>query len=118
GGGIRNDGELYLIASTVADNEAVRGGGVYSTSSIELLDEAVVGGNVAASSGGGVYFAEGTGAPRLVLVGGSTVRGNVAGLDGGGVFSEGELALELCPSRLVEENRAEGGTGGGIHAPD
>lgn len=120
GGGVRNEGELILVASVVDDNEAEQGGGVYDLGEVVLRDGSVVGGavgNRATGRGGGVYVADGPGAERLVLTGGSAVRGNVAGAEGGGVYAEVELELGLCRTCAVEGNAAGAGVGGGIYAP-
>ena len=119
GGGAWNEGELVLLASVVDDNEAELGGGVYSLGTVELRDGSVVGGeagNRASDRGGGVYVADGEEGERLVLAGGSAVRGNRSGT-GGGVYAEAGLELGLCPTCAIEGNVADGGAGGGIHAP-
>ncbi len=119
GGGVWNEGDLVLLASVVDDNEATLGGGVYSLGTVELRDGSVVGGetgNRASDRGGGVYIADGDAGERLVLGGGSAVRGNHAGT-GGGVYAEVGFELGLCPTCAIEGNVADGGAGGGVHAP-
>src|SRR5690606_30086433 len=116
GGGVTNRGRLTLVRTRVVGNVGGQGGGVYVRGEVEVRDASVVGGavgNRATGRGGGVYVADGRGAERLVLTGGSAVRGNMAGAEGGGVYAEVELELGLCRTCAVEGNAAGAGVGGG-----
>ncbi|HZX00547.1 MAG TPA: hypothetical protein VFF10_10830, partial [Trueperaceae bacterium] len=120
GGGVRNTGELILIGSVVDDNQAAFGGGIHSAGSVDLLASSVVGGevgNAASAQGGGIYVADTPETNRVDMQGGSAVRGNVSSGDGGGMYAAVPFSLGLCTTCAIEQNVADGGVGGGIHAP-
>jgi hypothetical protein len=94
GGGIRYEGggvlELQNVA--VANNRAVRGGGIFASGDVETAT-LVIGSNV-------------------------TISGNVATADGGGVFVDGMSMEMLAPNSIIAFNEALGagrkGYGGGL----
>ena len=113
GGGIYNQGNLYLIDVVVTGgNDANSGGGIYNDGgTIEMRDSTVSGNN--AVFGGGIYNQHGT-----LDVKNSTVNGNTATHvggemgDGGGIFNTGgTLILE---NSTISGNTAQG-AGGGIY---
>lgn len=61
GGGIRNDGTLTLINSTVAENTAVQGGGIYNSAdgTVSLIN-CTVADNKVSNLGGGIFNAGNT----------------------------------------------------------
>lgn len=80
GGGIWNEGELVITGSSVADNRAIDGGGIWSgPGSATSLENATVAENTASDEGGGLWL----GAPAEIAA--TTVGGNDAAT-GGGVF--------------------------------
>ncbi len=106
GGGVYNAGTLKLKdASSIADNGAELGGGVYNwyDSTLKLTDASSIHHNNAASDGGGAW-----GQPAY-LYGSSSIRGNTAGRDGGGAWS---VAI-LHGSSSIRGNTA-GRDGGGV----
>lgn len=83
GGGILNQGSLFLLSAVLSGNEAIgHGGALASTmgSSTVTLRTTIMN-NVSGGSGGGIYAANG--AITLQI---STVSSNTAGGDGGGIF--------------------------------
>lgn len=88
GGGINNSGDLRLVSSTVASNEATFGGGIFNFNGVVLLVSSVVASNEAGQHGGGIYNHSGT----VTLEGTSNVTDNDAGVGGigtgGGIFNE------------------------------
>ncbi len=54
GGGIRNDGELYIKNCDVTGNTAYCGGGIYTCASL-TINEALISDNIATAKGGGIY---------------------------------------------------------------
>lgn len=141
GGGILVEpgGAAELHASTVRQNQADDGGGIYNNEGhVELLDGSVVGGpgpddaNFAPGEGGGL-FTVGAQPPGTLIVDGSSVQGNVALEDGGGIYNGGEIIngelegdrVEIRNGSDVSDNIAgaicqtlepefDGGDGGGI----
>jgi hypothetical protein len=112
GGGIdvADFAALLVEDSTITENSARYGGGIYGGFLAEI---AVVGStideNVAESEGGGIFGEEGS----YVLVKGSKITKNRAHEDGGGIASDPESRL-LVEQSTVADNEAE--YGGGIEA--
>ncbi len=80
GGGIRNDGTLTLINSTVSGNTATNtGGGIYNNGTVTLTNS-TISGNSAGTDGGGILNSGG-----IVTLTNSTVSGNTADSSGGGI---------------------------------
>lgn len=92
GGAIYNDKQITLLESTVNNNLAEFGAGIYSNYALRL-SSVTVNGNQAGTSGGGIYN---EGAAELINV---TLSANAAGGDpqdyegGGGIFNTSSLRL-------------------------
>jgi CSLREA domain-containing protein len=109
GGGIFNVGTLTLTNSTVSNNAADSGGGIFNQTGTLTLTNSTVSNNSAANSGGGIFNQTGT----LTLTN-STVSGNSASFDGGGIFNNGTANLF---NATVTNNAADSdGDGTGIGA--
>jgi len=85
GGGIRADGTLDVVDSTISGNAAKLGAGIQSNG-ITTVTRSVVSANEAYYDGGGIHGATGT-----ITLTGSTVAGNAARYTGGGVRLNGTL---------------------------
>jgi len=109
GGGIRNNGTLWLTSSSVSGNTAdYNGGGIFNewTSELILIDS-TVSGNSAGSGAGIMNY-------RTLTLSGSTVSGNTATWDGGGIWSSSDTQVALIDS-MVSGNTS-GSAGGGLHS--
>ncbi len=92
GGGVDNNGTLYLTASTISGNSAAGGGGGLfdAGSATATLINCTIADNSAGQSGGGVY----NGSGATVVVTDCTISGNSAsGGDGGGLYNVGKATL-------------------------
>ena len=110
GGGIENDGTLTVLDSTVTDNSAEVGGGIFNGSDGTLtVSDSTVSDNSASSVGGGIEN-QGT-----AVVSDSTVSGNAASYGGGGIDSE---FATLTVSNSTLAGNTAGQEGGGIYVYD
>jgi CSLREA domain-containing protein len=102
---------LTATDSTIADNDAASGAGIYNTSSdgIALTDTAVTG-NDATGSGGGLNL---TGSEGLTLMR-TTVSGNTAGNNGAGMNNSSDSDPETLTNSTIADNTAAN-NGGGIY---
>jgi predicted outer membrane repeat protein len=114
GGGINNHGHsLTLSHSTVSDNHAGYGGGIFSSAgTVEILHSTIAGNT---GTGGGIYLLGG-----VLFLTNSTISGNYSDEDGGGIYTtEGTL---WTYNATIVYNGADvdveggGGHGGGIKA--
>ena len=139
GGGIYNDdgAELTVTAgSSISDNEADEGAGVYNSGTLTVSGGSEVAANEANGSGGGIFnnqgqvtideadvigntaedFGDGGGifndSGSLIIRNNSVVADNVADGDGGGIANEPQSTVTVDQSR-VSSNEADG-RGGGI----
>ena len=111
GGGIYvgESSRLTLVASVVAGNQAVLGGGIFNNGLLTLV-RSTVSGNTSSDEGGGI-LSEGQ---RLTIVR-STISGNRANGFGGGVFV---CSSSACPGNLtlrsstITDNQAAEQAGG------
>lgn len=139
GAGITNAGSLKLsnmgVGQNTVQSASARGGGIYSTGPVQILDSAV-GDNVAladptlaapgvpaAAEGGGIYMESGS----LVISEGSYIVANraevvtgqtgVPGCRGGGIFARGDVHITEGSSILSNSvgRDAEFGYGGGVY---
>jgi predicted outer membrane repeat protein len=100
-----SNGTLTLINSTVRDNTAGFGGGIYSESASSLtLKGSTVSGNAAGVLGGGIVLLQNT---ETHIEAKSSVTGNSAG-DGGGIFKFGGT-LTIENANEVSGNTPENG---------
>jgi CSLREA domain-containing protein len=111
GGGIYNlaDGELDLVSSVVADNDANgHAGGIYNLGTMTINKSTIHGNEAKGDSkiGGGIWNAGGT----LELTN-STVSGNIASGNGGGIYTEATLNA----SNVTISGNITGQHGGGIY---
>ena len=87
GGGIYNSGTLSIVNSTISDNMASsEGAGVYNASTL-MITNSTFSGNAAHGSGGGCING------GMLLITNSTLSGNSASDGGGGVFNLGALHI-------------------------
>jgi predicted outer membrane repeat protein len=116
GGGILNSGSLTLTNSTVTNNTAQRGGGIYNNGETSTgvntsltLKDSTVSANTTTERGGGIESEEG-----WVTLNDSNVSRNTAQFAGGGISSLGG-SLTLTGS-TVRDNKATASfsNGGGI----
>jgi len=110
GGGIYNNGELTITASSITYNHADSGGGVYNTVNGDVeFTSGFVAGNKAGTSGGGVYNAG-----PMIQNGGSISYNNSQ--TGAGVYNNfsytmtnGEISYNYGNTGVLS------GTGGGVY---
>jgi predicted outer membrane repeat protein len=111
GGGIFNrfNGTVTLTSSTVSGNSADQnGGGIYNQGTLTVTSSTLSDNSARGGAGGGIYNQQGT-----VTVTSSTLSGNFAG-GGGGIYND-RGTLTVTDSTL-SGNSAEGsGSGGGIN---
>jgi hypothetical protein len=108
GGGIWNYGSLYLISSTVSENSADEGGGIYGAWLVNVAENSRISGNTATGAGGGILF-DGYG---VGTVSGSTISYNVAGA-GGAIFMSDEIGSLDYQSITIADSALFGNTAGG-----
>lgn len=92
GGAIYNDKQFILLESTISNNQADFGGGIYSNYNLELKS-VTINNNVAITSGGGIYN-EGSAVLTNVTLSANTASGDpqdYAG--GGGIYNTSNLRL-------------------------
>lgn len=102
GGGIRADGTLAVIDSTISGNAGKRGAGIQTGGALSLT-RSVVADNQSYYHGGGIHVLAG----GTATVSGSTINGNFARYVGGGVYSEG--ALTATNSTIAGNGGRDGG---------
>jgi len=111
GGGILNDGSLFLIRSTVSGNEVTvaggDGGGILNLVNL-YVDHCTISGNSSGGQGGGIY------SNSFASIAESTIVANVASRDGGGILSSGFLH---ATDSTISLNTSHG-DGGGIYSPE
>ena len=142
GGGIANDGNLHVSSTTISDNFAESGGGIYNTGTLEVTDSSTITGNTVDERGGGIDNRGGTVAIAdatisnnqatfnsrgigggINSVGGSltvantTIADNTAGFVGGGIANDGG-SLTVTNATTISGNTARNGEGGGIYNKD
>ncbi len=157
GGGILNEGNLYLGTTPFGDgnyyssagwgsgetaggfeegfdplideapvvvenNEANKGGGIYSTGTLELWNDTRVTDNYARADGGGIYASAGSGDHGVLVADGSRVSHNTAVENGGGIYNEGSTVTVRDfnaegpeDASRVSANQTYYGHGGGIY---
>lgn len=110
GGGIHTQDEspFYLIDSTVVDNSAITGGGIFVLGSGINVINTTVSGNVAAGRGGGIAMAQGT-CTGFCEVGlyNATVANNAAASASDGVYVAPGVQLRIQNSIIANNNDAD-----------
>ena len=102
GGGILNNGILYMNGCTVSGNQAaVQGGGIYndSLSVVTTLTNVTLSANTAGNAGGALFNL--SGGVKLIN---TTVSGNTASNFGGGVANDGVTAILSLENSLIAGN--------------
>jgi hypothetical protein len=108
GGGVRNDGELSVTATTFHGNVATEdGGGALFNAGTASISGSTLSDNHSAESGGALYNAS-SGSASISK---STISGNRARSEGGGIFNRGGT---LHLNNVTIANNAVIGDGGGI----
>lgn len=112
GSGVREFHNLFI---TGGDNGGSDGGGIrFNGIGAVVLDDTVVGNNVA-NRGGGVYMHGGSGATVLELKANALIINNRSNSDGGGLHVSGSTRLRMLePNTTVFFNRSANGRGGGL----
>ncbi len=109
---VERGASLTLDADVIADNSAMRGGGVNNLGKLTVIDAEILG-NVATSSGGGIYDAGGSASNPggTVSISGGGIEGNSASGSGGAIFvASGTLTV----TGTTVSNNSAGNGGGGI----
>jgi hypothetical protein len=117
GGGIyKEGGNLTLMNSRVAGNQARLGGGIYNLSGLLTVDASTVARNQAERSGGGIYAF----GPLTVKNKSAVTENSVADSDdgeGGGIYAQSDVTID--DSEIGSSRSANGGNeaayGGGIY---
>jgi PKD repeat protein len=102
GGGIDNDGSLFLAKSTVSDNVAFYGGGIQNSNHMEITDS-IISGNVATANGGGIENYLGN-----LLIIDSTLQTNHTDNRGGAISNE-YGTVTISESTLYKNSADYGG---------
>lgn len=102
GGGILNAATLRVTNSTIAQNSAQNGGGIYNYLGIMTVTNSTLSGNTASGGGGGIDNDVGT-----LTVTNSTLAGNAATNAGGGIFNT--FLLTVTNSTLAGNAAPSGG---------
>lgn len=114
GGGIFNRGILVISNSTVKNNRANYGGGIYAGEGGTIaLTNATVSGNEAETTGGGIYLSTGE-----MGIANSTLKDNRAGALGGAIYhylSDLTITGSTISGNEASTEAGYGGTGGGIY---
>jgi len=108
GGGVYNNGNLTITNSTLSNNSAVWGGGIFNYSGSALVvTKSTFSGNSASEGGGGIANS------GSLIVKASTISGNLAAYSGGGVYNNYSGTLALTNSTV--SGNSVSGDGGGIY---
>ena len=109
GAGLYNDGTLTASDTTFSNNAAdERGGGLYNSGGVMLLERVAISGNTAGKNGAGIYNGGGGATLSLTNV---TLSGNTAVGDGGGIYTIQAIAVT---NSTIVRNASAAGTAG-IH---
>ncbi|NEZ65024.1 CHAT domain-containing protein [Leptolyngbyaceae cyanobacterium CCMR0082] len=123
GGGLYNQGELTLVNSTVANNQATGigtydgGGGILNTAGGEItIDATLISNNLSAKSGGGILNLA-TDSETEIAIANSAIVGNQAATLGGGIeiasdFGFSNLSQVTITNSTISGNQAI--VGGGL----
>ncbi len=109
GGGVRNDGTLYLISVVMENNRATQGGAIYNNGTLEVAFS-TLNYNVATAFGGGIFNRTGK---TATVSNGTRLFGNQAAL-GGGILNDTTASLTITGNSEIDGNFATS-AGGGIN---
>ncbi|BAY23309.1 polymorphic membrane protein [Calothrix sp. NIES-2100] len=110
GGGILNSGTLIATNSTISNNTSGSGGGIYNFDALTVINT-TISNNSASGSGGGIQGNSSSGSIALVN---TTISGNTAGSAGGGIDSAGGNVINVL-NTTITNNTAGILAGGGIY---
>ncbi|EKV02461.1 filamentous hemagglutinin family N-terminal domain protein [Leptolyngbya sp. PCC 7375] len=122
GGGLYNQGELILVNSTVANNQATGigtydgGGGILNTAGGEItIDATLISDNLSEKSGGGILNLA-TDSETEIAIANSAIVGNQAATFGGGIeiasdFGFSNLSQATITNSTISGNQATMGGG-------
>jgi hypothetical protein len=116
GGGIliNSGGIVNILNSTISNNTAISGGGIFNNGTLNILNSAIAN-NTTTLWGGGITNTDGT-----LNIANSTISGNIADHDGGGLDNTGagvgiaNLTHVAITNNTANNNFNFPGTGGGI----
>eukprot|EP00935_MAST-01C_sp_MAST-1C-sp1_P002055 g2055.t1 len=96
---------LQLLHSTVSNNEVAtstspQGGGLFALNVFVVIDSCAINGNLANSSGGGLYLEAGS--AFLVLKGNTVLRSNIAHISGTAIFTASGGSIHLRDNATIE----------------
>ena len=113
GGGILSIGKAVTInGGTISGNQAVNGGGIWTNKELTISDKAVITGNTATGSGGGVYYSSSSSSYSMTVSGSAKIAENSAGGNGGGIYV-GQGKVNLTGGTIT--NNTVTGNGGGVY---
>ena len=108
--GISTAGVAITISnSSILNNSAIEGGGIYNRNGVVLLSNSVISGNVASQNGGGIFNNRGS---AVMTVTTSTIVGNLANKAGGGIHNNDGARMVVMNSSILS-NRADGSADSG-----
>ena len=109
GGGIFSNGDVMVSNSTLTGNSAInRGGAIHKFSGTITVNNSTLSGNSATSGGGGISNNGGS-----IVVNNSTLSGNSTNYYGGGIYNTGDGSLMVSNSTL--SGNSAGSSGGGLY---
>ncbi|MDJ0752585.1 MAG: right-handed parallel beta-helix repeat-containing protein [Ardenticatenaceae bacterium] len=110
GGGIYNfGGTVHIINSTIANNTANSGGGIYNRAGVIQLTNAELNGNSSTGSNGGGILADG----GALIIENSSLSDNSAFTSGGAIYNRNSGVVQVS-NTTISNNRAINTGGGGI----
>jgi CSLREA domain-containing protein len=106
-------GELYATDSSLRNNSAIKGGGIYNVGGHVVLTNVTIANNFSSQYGGGIMTVSGGDAYLYNC----TVSGNRAnGYQGGGVYVGDTSFTQIFSSTIVNNSSGQGG--GGLYIED
>jgi predicted outer membrane repeat protein len=118
GGALYTSINTDAVNSTIADNHAGMGGGIYNDDALDTFTNSTIARNHATGDGGGIYNIY-SGRAGDVMLTNSPVTDNTSGADGGGIYNDTGvvyfgIALVQAEGSPIDGNRAAG-PGGGVY---
>ncbi|HSD45035.1 MAG TPA: choice-of-anchor Q domain-containing protein [Pyrinomonadaceae bacterium] len=107
GGGIFNQGSLFLDGCVITGNQAGIGGGIASNGALRMLNSTVAN-NTATADGGGISN-NSVFALTGLRIEGSTISNNVSGDRGGGLFNSGAPSSVITNTTISTNSAVSGG---------